>query len=118
MKRFLKNLATDLFIFWPIIAFAVMGNEYAENALSFIGVFFLVIYVLALFAVEDIAKKKVEKGEPLKAKYHNWYSIITTSLEIIVIAGMGWYWVASGFAIGLAVVIMVNDKHTELLNRD
>lgn len=118
MNRFLKNLASDLFIFWPIIGFAVMGNEYAENALSFIGVLFLIIYVMSLFVVDDIAKKKIEKGEPLKAVYHKWYSIITTILETLVIASMGWYWVAAGFAIGLAVVMMVNDKHMELLNRD
>ncbi|AUR96311.1 TMhelix containing protein [Vibrio phage 1.223.O._10N.261.48.A9] len=112
-KRFIKNLAFDLLVIYPIIAMYFYGGDlsaYAENALSFLGVFVLIASTLGIFYVDSIAETRKSEGEGKRTKLHSMYSSLSSIAEVVIFAMLGWYWVAAGFLIGTILTSMVDDR--------
>jgi|ADGO01.1.fsa_nt_gi hypothetical protein len=117
MKRFLRHLLWDG-VLWALLAacfFQLPYSGYAENVLSFLGIFLLVLAVFCLFAVDKVAKSIGEEaGYKPRGKVYKTYMFITTVAEVAVVAALGWYWVAAGFALYAIVMTAVRteaDKH-------
>lgn len=110
MKPFLKNLIHDI-VLWALLASCLLKaphSQYAENALSFYGVFLLVMGVLVLFASSSVSKKMADKSDySPRGKLHTGYCVVTSLIEVLVMASMGWYWVASGFLVyGISILVV------------
>lgn len=117
MKRFLKHLAWDGAL-WTLLAVCFFGlpyANYAENVLSFLGIFLFILAIFCLFAVHTVGKS-IGKDADYKprGKFYKSYMFFTTVVEVAVLAAMGWYWVATGFAlyaIAMTAVRTEADKH-------
>lgn len=115
-KRFIKNVVFDFAVFYSLIAVYMMNEDlsaYAENALSFIGIFSLVIGILTALLSDSIAKSFDKDGYKKRTKLHSAYGAITTMFEVLIVSSFGWYWVASGFLILYIASESVNSKVTE-----
>lgn len=112
-KRLLKNITFDFAVIYPIMALYFFNDSmkiYAENALSFIGIFTLVIGVLSIFLIDGIVKSRKEKGMGRRTKVHSLYGNVSTAVEVIIFSMLGWYWVAVGFLIAAFIASMVDDR--------
>lgn len=101
-KRFMKNICMDVFVLWPALYFAVLGTGKAqfmgENIVGFLGVFSLVCAIIILCVSKDLVKKSAESDKYQPAtKLNMIYGAVTTVVEVLVIASMGWYFSAVGF---------------------
>lgn len=113
-KRFLKALGFDLFVLWPAIYFSVAGSGKAqfmgENIVQFLGVVSLIVGLL-LFAMSGRLSAKTAESDTYKGttKAHRVYSVVSTLVETMIIASMGWYWSAAGFLVcGVALYSIIS----------
>ena len=112
--KFIINVALDVLLLWPCIALAgLYGNVYAENAISFYGIFSLIVGSLLIIAVGKMELKPEFK----RTKSHLKYMQISSWLEVLACAIFGWYWVAAGFTVfGIAFSTLqdrINKEHPE-----
>jgi uncharacterized membrane protein len=117
MSRVLKHLVIDLAL-WFLLAvcfFKMPYANYAENVLSFLGVFLLILATICLFAITTVAKSiaKEPKYKP-RSGFYKGYMFLTSCAEISVVAAMGWYWVAAGFALYAIVMTSVRNEADNL----
>lgn len=117
MKRLIKQLAWDS-AFWILLAvcfFKLPYANYSENLLSFLGIFLFILGFICIFAGDVIGKKIAEDGDyKPRGKLYKLYMSFTTILEVAILASMGWYWVAAGFAlyaIAMSNIRIEADKH-------
>ncbi len=102
MTRFLISVVGDS-AFWFLIVISVLNNSYsayAENVLSFVGVFLMVVAIIVLIGFDSVVKSidKDPKYKP-RSKFYKAYVALSSCVEVIVLASLGWYWVAAGFAV-------------------
>lgn len=113
MKRLIKHLVWDLGL-WVLLAvcfFKLPYANYAENVLSFLGIFLLTLAILCLFAIDNIAKTIAKDADyKPRGKFYKNYMFFTTVVEVGVLAVMGWYWVATGFALYSIVMTVVRTE--------
>lgn len=117
MSRVLKHVVWDLTL-WFLLAvcfFNLPYAAYAENVLSFLGVFLLILAIICLFIVTTVAKSiaKEPKYKP-RGSFYKGYMFFTSFVEIAVVAAMGWYWVAAGFALYAIVMTSVRTEADKL----
>lgn len=102
MKRFVKHVVFDfgLWVLLLVCLFKMPYANYAENILGFLGVFLLILATLCLFAVKQVAQN-ISKDSDYKPRgsFYKGYMFVTSCVEIAIVAAMGWYWVAAGFAL-------------------
>jgi heme/copper-type cytochrome/quinol oxidase subunit 2 len=78
---------------------------FAENLVSFYGVFLFVLGIVGIFAIKHAAQKTIDDGEyEPRSKLRTTYANVTTFVEVIVVAAFGWYWVTAGFVLGWLAV--------------
>jgi hypothetical protein len=106
-KRFLKNICFDAVIWSMMYVCLFMQNsifaKYAENALSFLGVFSGVIGVLIIVFCSgsgDFVQKTIKENYTPRTKFHISYTTFTSIIETFVFASLGWYWVAACWVLG------------------
>lgn len=95
MKRFIKNVAIDAFILWPLIYFGLfMQNVYAYNmAVAFFWFMSIasIIASVGLLSSKDLLDKSVARyKKPLWI--HHKYQVVTTFCEIAVMFALGYFW--------------------------
>lgn len=100
--QFVKHFISDI-ILWVLLVtcfFNLPYANFAENILSFYGVFLLILGSLGFFVVEKVGESLSQrKGFNPRGKLYFTYVQLTTVVEIALVASMGWWWVASGFVI-------------------
>ena len=100
--QFVKHFIRDI-ILWVLLTtcfFNLPYANFAENILSFYGVFLLILGSLCLLVVEKVGESLSQrKGFKPRGKLYSAYVHLTTVVEITLVASMGWWWVASGFVI-------------------
>lgn len=106
-KRFLKNICFDAVIWSMMYVCLFMTHsvvyKYAENALSFWGVFAGVIGVLIILLGSnsgDFVSKIIKENYTPRTKFHIAYIGATSVVEVFVFASLGWYWVAACWVLG------------------
>ncbi|MCW6550371.1 hypothetical protein NFB56_16150 [Yersinia ruckeri] len=116
MKVF-KRLLGDATL-WLLLLTCFFGwrySHYAENILSFYGIFLLVLGMICLFCINKVAEIKVRDSQyKPRGTVYNLYARTTTLLEISIVAAMGWYWVTAGFLIYSIVILSSLDEADKL----
>lgn len=105
MKRFIKNVAIDAFILWPLIYLGLfMQNVYAYNmAMAFFWFMSIasIIASVGLLSSKDLLDKSVARyKKPLWI--HHKYQVVTTFFEIAVMFALGYFWLG-GFYLAAAL---------------
>lgn len=103
-KSFMIQLVTDI-VLWAALYLVFTGvapyAAFAENLVSFYGVFLFVLGIVGILAIKHAAQRTIDDGEyEPRSKIRNTYSNVTTFIEVAVVASFGWYWVAAGFVLG------------------
>jgi hypothetical protein len=116
MKVF-KHLLGDAAL-WLLLLTCFFGwkySHYAENILSFYGIFLLVLGMIGLFCINKVAEIKVRNSQcKPRGTIYNLYARTTTLLELSIVAAMGWYWVTAGFLIYSIVILSSLDEADKL----
>lgn len=106
-KRFLKNVCFDAVIWSMMYVCLFMQNsifaKYAENALSFWGVFAGVVGVLVIVfgsGSGDFVQKTIKENYTPRTKFHISYITFSSIVEIFVFASLGWYWTSVFWILG------------------
>lgn len=111
--KFIKHLIHDV-IFWILILmcfFNLPYAHYAENIVSFYGIFMLIVGTLCLFVVNKVAEGLAEKKDyKPRGKLYSTYVHITTVFEIAILAAMGWWWVTAGFVVYSIMIICARQE--------
>lgn len=119
MNGFIRQLSVDV-VLWFLLAVCILQlpfYEYAENIISFYGIFLMVVGSLIIFTYQGAGKKLGEKPDyKPRGKLRKSYGAITSFVEIGIIASMGWYWVASGFLIATIGLIMSHSAAEDAYN--
>lgn len=111
MKGFIRNVLLDVLVLWPAIficLFNLKYSEYAENLLSFYGVFCLISGVIVSLASDKIVEDATQ--EKVQPKIRSIYSGASCFIEVLIFASFGWFWVASGITIACIASLSINDK--------
>lgn len=115
--QFLKHLIHDA-ILWVLLAicfFNLPYANYAENIVSFYGIFLLILGFFCIFIVNTVAKSISDKKDfKPRGRFHQTYVGITTVVEIAVMAALGWWWVTAGFTLYSVVIYTARQKANEL----
>ena len=103
-KSFIVHLAHDV-VLWIALYLVFTGAApyagFAENLVSFYGIFLFILGLIGIFAIKQAAQKTIDDGEyEPRSKLRNTYANVTTFAEVLVVAAFGWYWVAASFVIG------------------
>ncbi|MGL5727299.1 MAG: hypothetical protein ACRCYD_05535 [Plesiomonas sp.] len=119
MTQYIKHMLWDLII-WVAIYTVFAGLQpwagYAENGLSFIGVFYMVIGILLMLTYKHVAaanKDDLEKFKP-RPVWYSTYCVTSTMCEVVLFAVLGWYWVAAGWIIAAVGSRMFHDELQKL----
>jgi len=111
MKGFIRNVLLDILVLWPAIFICLFDfkySGYAENLLSFYGIFGLIAGVIISLAADKIVEEStLEKVQP---KVRSIYSGASCLVEVLIFASLGWFWVASGVMVACIASISINDK--------
>lgn len=87
----------------------------AENILNFWGILVLVVSFLAIFINPKNYQKKADDPE---YEIPNLYRVAIMNLlvfiQFVILAAMGWYWIAGGLALGRVVFSMERDAVKKL----
>lgn len=119
MKVF-KHLLSDA-VLWLLLLtcfFDWKYSHYAENIISFYGVFLLILGAITIFYTNKVAEIKLRDPQyKPRGVIYNLYAGTTTSLKIAIVAAMGWYWVTAGFLI-YSIVIYLSCIEADKLYRE
>lgn len=117
MMQFVKHFISDI-ILWVLLAtcfFNLPYANFAENILSFYGVFLLILGSLGLFAVEKVGESLFQRKDfKPRGKLYSTYVHLTTVVEIALVASMGWWWVASGFVIYSLMIYSAREEANKI----
>lgn len=115
--QFLKHLVHDV-VLWTLLAICIFNlsyANYAENIVSFYGIFLLVIGFFSIFIVDKVAESISDKKDfKPRGRFHQAYVGITTVCEIAIVAALGWWWVTAGFTLFSLVIYTTRQKANEL----
>ena len=116
MKRFIKNVAIDAFILWPLIYFGLfMQNAYAYNmAMAFFWFISIggIIVAISTIASNDMLQKAVAKyKKPLWI--HRKYHAVTSFCEIAVMFALGYFWLGGFYAAAVIFTMAMKEKVAE-----
>ena len=115
--QFVKHLVHDV-VLWTLLVICILNlpyANYAENIVSFYGIFLLVLGFFCIFAVSTVAKSiSDEKNFKPRGKLYQAYVGITTVCEIAIVAALGWWWVTAGFTLFSLVIYTTRQKANEL----
>lgn len=111
--QFVKHFIHDVLV-WTLLAacfFNLPYANYAENILSFYGIFMLTLGSLCLLVVKKTAKS-LSQGKNFKprGKLYSMYVRVTTTVEIALVAAMGWWWVTTGFVIYSLTIYLIREE--------
>lgn len=103
-KSFIVHITHDI-VLWVALYLVFQGvapyAAFAENLVSFYGIFLFVLGIVGLFAIKHAAQQTINDGEyEPRSKIRTTYSNVTTFVEVLIVAAFGWYWVAAGFVLG------------------
>lgn len=105
--KFVKHVIHDA-ILWTLLLvcfFNLPYAHYAENIVSFYGIFMLVLGLISLFVIEKVGEILASnKDYKPRGKLYSLYVHISTIVEIAIVAAMGWWWVTAGFVIYSLVI--------------
>lgn len=111
--KFIKHLVHDA-VLWTLLLicfFNLPYAHYAENIISFYGIFMLVIGTMCIFIVKKVAESLTkQKDFKPRGKAYWMYCHLTTVFEVAVVAAMGWWWVAAGFVIYSLMIYSVREE--------
>lgn len=113
MKRFLKNIAWDIFLVWPLIYFGLfMQNVYAYNMAMaffwFISVGGFVVAISTISSGEMLQKAVAGYKKPLWI--HKKYGAITSFCEVAVMFALGYFWLGGFYAAAVIFVMAMKEK--------
>lgn len=116
MKRFLKNIAGDIFLTCPLIYFGLfMQNTYAYNmAMAFFWFISIggIIVAISTIASGEMLKKAVARyKKPLWI--HHKYQVVTTFCEIAVMFALGYFWIGGFYLAATLFRAAAKDKVAE-----
>lgn len=115
--QFVKNFIRDV-VLWTLLAICILNlpyANYAENIVSFYGIFLLILGVFCILTFDKITVSFADKKDfKPRGKIHNAYRSITTFIEITVVAALGWWWVTAGFIMFSLIMCAVRSKANEL----
>lgn len=99
MEKFIKHVVKDIVI-WCVMLLTAFGDEpfktYATNGLSFWFALVFFLSIVALLVGAKFGEKLVESGEyKSRSSYHRIYARISTIVEVMFAASMGWFWFAT-----------------------
>lgn len=116
ISRFLKNIAIDLLIVWPLLYFGLfLQAEYAYNlALAFFWFFGVggIIGATGQICSDDLLKKAIAKHKP-QLWVHRKYQIITSAAEIAAIFAMGYFWLGGFYLVATIFIWSAKSKVEE-----
>lgn len=100
--KFVKHMIHDV-ILWTLLLvcfFNLPYAHYAENIVSFYGIFMLVLGLISLFVIKKVGEILASnKDYKPRGKLYSAYVHTSTIVEIAIVAAMGWWWVTAGFVI-------------------
>ncbi|MDU7405647.1 MAG: hypothetical protein E7L15_17545 [Citrobacter portucalensis] len=116
MKRFIKNIAMDAFVIWPLIYFGLfMQMEYVYNValalLWFISVGGI-IGSMGQLVSEEMTRKAVERHKP-QLWIHRKYQIITSTAEIAAMFAFGYFWLGGFYLVATLFIWSAKSKIEE-----
>lgn len=116
MKRFIKTVAIDAFILWPLIYFGLfMQNVYAYNmAMAFFWFISVggIISAISIIASDDSLQKAVVRyKKPLWI--HKKYGAITSFCEIAAMFALGHFWLGGFYASAAILMMAMKEKVAE-----
>lgn len=115
MKRFLKNIAADILLVWPLIYFGLfMQNVYAYNMAMALFWFMSIGSIIASISLsnkEVLAKSVARYKKPLWI--HRKYQGVTTFLEIAAMFALGYFWLGGFYLAASLFRMAANDKVAE-----
>lgn len=116
MKRFLKNIAWDIFLIWPLIYLGLfMQIDYAYNmAMAFFWFISIggLIGGLATICSKEMLQKAIEKHKhPLWI--HKKYQAITTALELAAMFAFGYFWLGGFYLVATLFIWSAKSKIEE-----
>jgi len=118
--KFIKHLIHDV-ILWTLLLvcfFNLPYSHYAENIVSFYGIFMLIVGVLCLFITAKIGASLAEKEDyKPRGKLYSAYVHITAVIEIAILAAMGWWWVTAGFVIYSIAILCARQEADKIYDR-
>lgn len=115
--QFVKHLIHDV-VLWTLLTICILNlpyANYAENIVSFYGIFLLLLGFFCIFIVNKVAESLTEKKDfKPRGRLYQTYVGITTVIEIAVLAALGWWWVTAGFTLYSLVIYTARQKANEL----
>lgn len=103
-KIFLKHIAHDLLLWSGILLGLHQGHPMVANAVLF------VLWVLAVLAIasglgmmvtdDDVLLRKVAKAGADRTPLHRRYAWASVLVEAVVLAALGYFWLASVYLLG------------------
>lgn len=116
MKRFIKNIAMDAFVIWPLIYFGLfMQIDYAYNVALALFWFISIGGIITSFAhlsSEDLLKKQIERYKP-QLWIHRKYQIITSTAEIVAMFAFGYFWLGGFYLVATLFIWSAKSKIEE-----
>lgn len=116
MKRFIKNIAMDAFVIWPLIYFGLfMQVEYAYNvALAFFWFISIggIIGSMGQICSDDMMKKAIERHKP-QMWLHKKYQVITSVAEIAAMFAFGYFWLGGFYLVATLFIWSAKSKIEE-----
>lgn len=114
--RFIKNIATDAIIIWPLIYFGLfLQMEYVCNiVLAFLWFISIggLIGALSCIASDELMRKYREKHKR-QSFIHKWYQIITSIAEIAAIFAFGYFWLGGFYLLAMIFIWSLKQKAEE-----
>lgn len=111
MKTFIPALSYSLLIlaFYVVLA-ATPYTQYGENYISFIGILLLVGAVCAIIINDRIITKAIKNPDyKVSGKLRSSILTLIRITAAVISAGLGWYFVASGFLLYSLVCLVQDD---------
>lgn len=116
MKIFIKNVAIDAFILWPLIYFGLfMQNVYAYNmAMAFFWFISIggIIVAISTIASGELLQKEVAKYKKL-LWIHKKYGAVTSFCEVAAMFAMGYFWLGGFYTASVIFVMAMKEKVAE-----
>lgn len=116
MKRFLRNIAWDIFLTWPLIYFGLfMQNVYAYNMAMaffwFMSIGSIIAAIILICSKEALEKSVARYKKPLWV--HRKYQGVTTFLEIAAMFALGYFWLGGFYLVASLFRMAADDKVAE-----
>ena len=119
MKKLLKQIIIDYFLYLLIFLAIMKNSESAENILSFfIIVIGLLIALTTMLATSDSIKEVVEdQGKDYTSLSLRYYGRISTVVEVSIFASQGWYWMAGLWFTAILFSLRIGSIYDELYGK-